>query len=323
VTHVVTREDKGRARQLQYLIAGGTWMRESHARERQPSPVEIDTLEAIVGPAWNIADAEGGRLDRHLLLDIRNVEADRVAERVAEAFGFAVTLVYGTWGDPPSPIRVDPPRNLCALASLEDLSHSAWSVVEARPLDELELRMSLSTHWMIPLDALQIAIDLLPAVVEERHFRAASLYAASEKQFFVSPGDLGLVMEDEGERPRRGADRARLEGALTNAYKAVESLIGEPSSDDRRLRRSIEQLGIDPEIEVGFDIPYGVNTVQPLIEKIRSFQTARDRRGAHAARLSEPAPTYVELTDLQRCSRFVVLQAIQSALGRDAGERHD
>ena len=123
------------------------------------------------------------------------------------------------------------------------------------------------------------------------------------------PGQVPEVLRQPGEMPHTANLLTRAENALVNAFKAVEALIGDPPSDDRKFFAKLRSVGVDPFQNAGYPISV------PLHERIRELNRARDKKGAHAKTSAIPI-TYYELMDLQLCARLVVVRALERKLCR-------
>ena len=95
-----------------------------------------------------------------------------------------------------------------------------------------------------------------------------------------------------------------------NAYKAIEALIGEPPSDDEKLKAKIIELGIDPEGK------FGIHSDTPLYEFIREIAQARDKKAAHG----RTPPSKILVRDMmlyQDCALFMLKRTLEHLISGD------
>lgn len=169
--------------------------------------------------------------------------------------------------------------------------------------------LQVVAHYHISEDQMMRLWALVPVVIDEPMFSAVRHLAASFREFYVFPGQVPEVLGQPGEMPDTANFLTRAENALVNAFKAVEALIGDPPSDDRKFFAKLRSVGVDPFQNVGY------RSSVPLHQRIRELNRARDKKGAHAKTSATPITSY-ELMDLQLCARLVVIGALERKLCR-------
>jgi hypothetical protein len=147
----------------------------------------------------------------------------------------------------------------------------------------------LGLHW-------PAIMPLLPALLLDGGlWRGAQYYLGSLNVFaFMGDDMLDTLNEPEAvpETPYRMVDA---ESAVWHAFKAVEAVIGDPSSDARKLRRHLDELGL-------MDFPGVWQHEEPvdLVARVSEFVGTRDRRAAHGRHHTGREPlTFYEIMDYQ------------------------
>jgi hypothetical protein len=140
---------------------------------------------------------------------------------------------------------------------------------------------------------------------------AALLYhKLSTAEFAFLGDDVGWALSDEGHEPAASFyDRARIEAAFHNAFKAIEALIGgEPARADAKFRRRLQAIGVDPDEVVGYR---GMER-EPLFDVLLRVRATRDGRAAHAGRTSAERRgiTYYELMEAQAAAGAALHHAV-------------
>ena len=149
---------------------------------------------------------------------------------------------------------------------------------------------------------------IVPVLTEhECLHRAAGFLKASQDEFYVWAGQLPEVIDHMADTARSGVEQTSFERALQDAFKAVEAVVGDPPSDDRKLFQKIQGIGLDPEEEVGYE-------QRPLHQVIRRMNEARDKKAAHGSTTGRDI-TVGELLDYQSCARVVVRAGVEKELG--------
>ena len=143
--------------------------------------------------------------------------------------------------------------------------------------------------------------------IDPQMFDAAHFYWASVREFVFSGDAVQEVIDDINVTPVSRIDLVRAENAIQNAFKAIEALIGDPPKDDRRLRNKIETTGLDPDEQVGWDVPeYGLAS-RSVLEQVRELSRIRDKRAAHARTEGNRRITYFEMMDAQELALEFIL----------------
>ena len=224
---------------------------------------------------------------------------------------YAVDLVASPTSVPTEPARIVP------------FPHSEFDGLGDEPLSkliELERERAPSERTLdFPLAAIGRAVYhtrirtaaawmITPILFKQENLaRAARYLSDSQQEFFVFQGQLPEVINDEIAKPNTGWEKSRVETALWNAFRTIEALIGEPSSDQKKFKRKLNLIGIDPEEQFGF--PRKI----PLIDFLYEFQIARDKSAAHGATPFESV-TIKELFLYQDCASYLLLKLIEAGL---------
>ncbi len=244
-----------------------------------------------------------GRLVLHLSRPYGEIEAQWIAD-VLDAL---IDLGHGPFG--------------LSLAALE------WELDEVRPrasaeeiynsLDGRDPRAAaVREPWWPGDDPVMVALAALPAVLgsvsSHDHGLPAALlyYKLSTAEHAFLGGDIRWAMSDEGhEPPPLFSERAKVEQAFHNAFKAIEALVGgEPSSKDRRFRDRLVNVGVDPDEMVG----YRPTPKEPLFDVLKRIRVTRDKRAAHAGLTSarKRGISYYELMEAQAAAAAALRLAV-------------
>lgn len=108
-------------------------------------------------------------------------------------------------------------------------------------------------------------------------------------------------------------ERARIETAYQNAFKAIEAVIGEPPKEERRLRMRLVEAGIDPDETVGYGFyeRYGAEPgKEKLIKKLTDMHHSRDKKSAHGRTAIPRTIGYCELKDKQALAQYMLVRHI-------------
>jgi len=158
--------------------------------------------------------------------------------------------------------------------------------------------------------------NLLPAAMKEDIFEALHFLQASLREFCFSACDLPELIRDRKRQPFSRVEFVRAEIAAHNSYKAIEAIIGDPSTDDRKLQTKLRDVGMDPNELVGFRVVRGnLRGKEPLWRHIRFLNHLRDKKVAHGRTNEDRRITYNQILDFQSCARFVIWKAMDNALG--------
>lgn len=248
-------------------------------------------------------------LDRFAFYIADGERNDDLAQRFVEAVMLALDLSH-QFGLEHVPTAIGFPESVVKkgrIIRLSDLVGSAGigsdkysSVFEAIGIADVEL----DYVWRI-----------VPVLVQNQSLMdAASFFRESIRQVWVADDDVYDIMRDNSDVPASQVDRARIETAYQNAFKAVEAVIGEPPKDTRKLRHKLEEMGIDPDQIVGYE-EYGQKPgKEQLIKKLMDMQSTRDKKAAHGKTIRPRNIGLCELRDKQALARYVILANIDFRL---------
>jgi len=149
---------------------------------------------------------------------------------------------------------------------------------------------------------------IVPVIVENQALMdAASFYRESVKQVWVADDDVSDIMWNNLDEPLSQTERACIETAYQNAFKAVEAIIGEPPKDISKLILKLNNAGINPDEIVGYDL-YGMKPAkESILKKVTDMHTTRDKRAAHGRTNTLPRIIgYCELKDKQALAQYLI-----------------
>jgi len=156
-------------------------------------------------------------------------------------------------------------------------------------------------------------ILLLPALLSDQDLWRGAQYLIASLRVFTFMGDEMLdTLHDGDVVPDSPCAVVDAESAVWLAYKAVESVIGDPPSDHRKLQRRLDSLGL-----VDFPGVWRHEAPVDLVTRVTCFVTARDRRAAHGRHHAHRKPlTYFEVMDYQYFARLLLVHYAEKTLER-------
>lgn len=256
-------------------------------------------------------------VNRHFAFSIRGGEADDdFAQRLSEATLATLTLWYGPMIDE-TPLALRMPASLL-LSDVLSFRKLIASDARVPYLPQWELQMRLRKCLYVPDTVLVEVWRLLPVAIEEPYFPATHYYMASVLQYSFEGDAIAEVLADDPDAPVLQTDVVRAESAVHNAFKAIETLVGEPPRHEGKFRHKLRELGVHPDELIGFHWFGRGPPREPVAAKIRAMHKLRDERSAHAKTGKKPPVTYYEIMDTQGTCRFVLLTAMNFKLTQSA-----
>jgi len=159
-------------------------------------------------------------------------------------------------------------------------------------------------------EVLDYAWRIIPVIVgNQSTMDAASFYRESITQAWVAGPDVEGILwnTDMSDIPSSQVERARVETAYQNAFKAVEAIVGEPPKDKRKLRLRLTERGINPDEMLGYNV-YGTKPAKDtILKKLIDMQQTRDKKAAHGKSNIPRTIGYCELRDKQELARHLIL----------------
>jgi len=145
-------------------------------------------------------------------------------------------------------------------------------------------------------------------VFERGLFDACLYLAGSEEEFYIAPVDVSSIIRDPKYVLDHKPNQKRVESSFLKAYKAVESVMGDPGKDLKKVKKKCKEYKINPDEIVGFLRDKG--EVADKIRKLRDIRGEKAGHGRPAGKKKNEVALY-ELIEMQHLAQFV----IQSALG--------
>jgi len=251
---------------------------------------------------------------RYLFRFARYKPSDAQAIRLGEGVLYGMSLIHGPMlegQDNSYVIRV--PDRLIRDADRLDVD-ALVELEQSRPLEDrwpAFPRTTLSKQGSTTSNLHEAAWTIAGLALEDDSlFNAIRYLKRSHDNFYVYPGQIGRVASDRVATPIIPSHQTKSEEALHNAFKAIESVIGDPPRDDRKFFAKLRGIGIDPAEQVGWGRKVAIS------ELLRKMNAARDKCSAHGSTPRRLIPT-AELLDFQTCASEVVLAAIETARGAE------
>lgn len=239
---------------------------------------------------------------------------DALAQRIADAvFAGMAILDHPLTDEPPIVIRF--PSQLAGKhrvcpADVLVAWHSVTS--DATEFDTMQTWQRVTTTTWVWHTLVTEVWRVLPVLLSPGLFEGSQFLCASLSDFSF-PGDVATeYLEVPGRRPVSFFEQVKAESAIMNAFKAIESVIGDPPKDEEKLRRKLMDVGVDPDEQMGY-YDEGLRSLARVVLQLRLY---RDRRAAHG---STPAPretTFRQLHEFQGVAGGLLWAAIDSECTR-------
>jgi len=236
------------------------------------------------------------------------IKDDNSAQRFADAVMSALALIHSVATD-------DTPK---AISIPEDVIRKDGFIKTKDIVAEGIVSETYFKFWQsvgVPSVVLDHVWRIVPYIVESKSLMdAANYYKESIGQVCLTDEDISEIMLDNSNIPKSQTEKARVETAYQNAFKAIEAIIGEPPKDKRKLKMKLIEAGINPEEEVGCEI-YGMKPgKETVIKKLVEMHQARDKKAAHGKTNELRNIGYCELKDKQSLVRYLIASHIETKL---------
>ena len=243
--------------------------------------------------------------DRFVFYINDGIRDDDFAQKFADAVMCSLAVIHD-WPMEEVPTAISIPENVIKkgrLIKIKDLvgSDGIGSGIYFRVMESIGVAdYVLEEVWRI-----------VPIVVKSKSLMdAANFYKESIGQVWIAGDDVFDIMSYNLDIPPSQAQRARIETAYQNAFKAIEAIIGEPPKDKKKLRVKLLKDGINPDEEVGYNL-YGMKPgKETLLKKVMDMHQNRDKKAAHGKTNIPRTIGYCELKDKQALARHILLSHI-------------
>jgi len=274
-----------------------------HALAESVEDIDLPKIEVKIKRVFLTEKAE---YEHRFLFYIKNgIKDDNFAQKFADAVMCSLAVVYDvTMEEIPSAICI--PENIIKKSRLIRLK----DVIGSNAIGS-EIYFSLTQSITVPSQVLDYVWRIVPAIVDSKPVMdATNFYRESIAQVWVADDDVFEFMCDNSDIPHSQTQRAHIETAYQNAFKAIEAIIGEPPKDEEKIRMKLRSAGINPDEEVGYNL-YGMKPgKEPLLKKLMDMQKVRDKKAAHGKTSTPRTIGYGELKDKQALARYVILSRI-------------
>jgi len=274
-----------------------------HALAESVEDIDLPKIEVKIKRVFLTEKAE---YEHRFLFYIKNgIKDDNFAQKFADAVMCSLAVVYDvTMEEIPSAICI--PENIIKKSRLIRLK----DVIGSNAIGS-EIYFSLTQSITVPSQVLDYVWRIVPAIVDSKPVMdATNFYRESIAQAWVADDNVFEFMCDNSDIPHSQTQRARIETAYQNAFKAIEAIIGEPRKDEEKIRMKLRSAGINPDEEVGYNL-YGMKPEkEPLLKKLMDMQKVRDKKAAHGKTSTPRTIGYCELKDKQALARYVILSHI-------------
>jgi hypothetical protein len=233
---------------------------------------------------------------------------DELAQKLADAV-YAGLAIQGV------PLCSEPPFVIKYPSRLVDGNRTctpdlllAWfaAATGSRDLDVMHVWQRIGmTTWLSHYTVAEVW-RILPALLSPKLFEGSQFLCASLTDFSF-PGDVETeYLAVPGRRPASFCEQVRVEGAVLNAFKAIEAVIGDPPKSEEKLRGKLVNVGVDPDKQVG----YADAGLMPLINVVQRLQQYRDKQAAHGSTPMPRETTFRQLNEFQCVADTIIWTAI-------------
>ena len=237
---------------------------------------------------------------------------DTKALRICECILYGVAVSWGPFGDPDYPIPVVriPASMIKGKQEIEndDLEKGAklikGQVLTHESSQSITGKVSFIAHFHV-----SAAWSISRALYENPSLYNGSRFLdSSQHDFFVYPGQIREVASLTEQTAESGREQSILEDALLNAFRAVEAVIGDPPSDNRKFFDKLRSVGVDPKEPVGFE------STKRISDVIRDMNRVRDKKSAHGGTPDRDIAV-ADVLEFQHCARYILICGIEAHLG--------
>jgi hypothetical protein len=180
-----------------------------------------------------------------------------------------------------------------------------------------EMYFKVVNAFGVSNEVLDYVWRIVPVIVENQSMMdAASFYRESITQAWMAGPDVEGILwnTDMSDMPSSQVERALVETAYQNAFKAVEAIVGEPPKDERKLRLRLATIGINPDEIVGYNAYRTKPMKDTILKKLTDMHQTRDKKAAHGKSHIPRTIGYCELKDKQELARYLLLTHIDFIL---------
>jgi hypothetical protein len=248
---------------------------------------------------------------RYLVRIENGLRDDNFAKSLVNSLMLALALSYDIVMDE-NPLAI-----VVNESSYKDNTIRVGDLLGDKGIDSPEYN-ALSTGIGVPEEVIEFIWDIVPTIMENQYLQeSASFYAESIGKVWVADDDVFEIKMDNSDFPLSPFDKASIETAYQNAFKAIEAVIGEPPDDIRKLRIILQQAGINPDEIVGYNLYDMSPGKETIIKKIIDMQRNRDKKAAHGKTFKTGRDIgYCELKDKQTLSQYIILSNIKFKQGK-------
>jgi len=266
-------------------------------------------------PFWiaPLVDDDFGSNNYRFFFNLNNyIRNDTEARRVCESVIFSASLLYG------SPIsdgegelffrfpraQSDDSINYEEIVKADEEISPPWGRQFFYPSSTIR-RYSLFPDSVVA-EILKVAQVCLK---NSRVLSSLAFLHESAKSFFVNSVDIEELLVNKNREAINTLEQNSWETSVQNSFKAIEALIGDPSNNDKKFFKKLEEAGIDPLLLVGYE------EKKPIYQAIRDLNILRDKKAAHGSTPNRRI-RLIEILNCQGCREEVVKLGIEYLLGR-------
>lgn len=153
-------------------------------------------------------------------------------------------------------------------------------------------------------------------LLNDKQLRYAALFLREAMRDYCFIGDEKIeILESFKELPSTVSEGVRVENAIHNSYKVIETLYGGslPKKQEKLVRKFAE-MKIDLRDLVGFK--YGEIKPETVAEKIQKHKLFRDSKAAHGGKLTNRMSGLYHVMDFQNLALHLLMLALNYRLGK-------
>lgn len=194
------------------------------------------------------------------------------------------------------------------IIKLDDLLACNRSLEYDQKLDDTDLRIASKSGRIIGPDYMDLPCNHAGAILNKGLLEASSYLSESMNEYYIYPVYVPEILADPLFAPDDISEQKKAESSFLKAYKVVESIIGDPGSDLRKIKSKCKEKNIDPDELVGFK-----GDKEALANKIKKCGQIRDKKAGHGMpqKKSRHMLSYYELYEMQNLAQVLILRALE------------
>ena len=239
-----------------------------------------------------------------------NSRNDAVAWRLGESLISSISVLCGPQLDdtivPVLRVPIHMVRNKSCVEVRDLLKLEQQRAPNERSVDSLGSEFGSINYP--PTECIKAAWRTIPALYHsDVAHRSFAFMCASYRDIYTPRAERYSISQQPDSAKQSAFDQSRKENAFLNAYKGIEAILGQPSTQKSKLSDRLRSIGLDPTRMVGYQVQCS------LVEMIYRVESIRNKRAAHGSTRNRTIST-AEVLECQSLAELVLFQFIESLL---------